>query len=214
MPYSPSKVDQTLGASLNGAERMALLDHALAGAPHNLATVDTWFFAYGTMLDAPPFRPIDDEVVVCKGWSRRFCLSDPLLRGTAEKPGAVLGLVAGDQCAGVAWRLLAQTARADLSRVFEDELPLPFHKTTWARVTSPRGQAFALVLIANESSPLFQPTLTRSEIVERLGHSRGEAGTNRQYLEDVIAALDHRGIPDLDLIRLLREACPSRSKES
>lgn len=212
MPSSELIIDQSRAAVLDRAERLALLDQALARAPHDIATVDTWFFAYGAMLESPPFRPVSDEIVVCEGWSRRFCLSDPLLRGTADEPGVVLGLVAGDQCAGVAWRLLAQTVRADLGRVFEAELRLPFYKAVWARVTSSRGEAFALVLIADETSPLFQPTLTRREIIERLGRSRGEAGTNAQYLEDVVAALDHRGIPDLDLTRLLRDLRPSRQE--
>jgi len=202
-------IDQARVAPLDRAERLALLDQALAQAPHDVARSDTWLFAYGAMLEAPPFRPVSDEVVVCEGWSRRFCLSDPLLHGTAEKPGVVLGLVAGDRCAGVAWRLLAQTARADLARVFEAELRLPFYKTTWARVTSSRGEAFALALIADETSPLFQPTLTRREIIERLGTGAGEAGINAQYLENVVAALDRRGVPDLDLTRLLRELRPS-----
>jgi len=198
-------VDQARAAPLAPSERMVLLDQALARAPHDVATVDTWFFAYGAMLEEPPFKPVSDEVVVCEGWSRRFCLSDPLLRGTADQPGVVLGLVAGDRCAGVAWRLLAQTARADLARVFEAELRLPFYRTTWARVTSSRGEAFALVLIADETSPLFAPTLARREVLDRLRTGHGEAGPNVQYLEEVVASLDHRGIPDLDLNRLLRE---------
>lgn len=212
MPSLEFLIDQTRIAPLNHAERLALLDQALARAPHDVARADTWLFAYGAMLEAPPFHPVSDEVVVCEGWSRRFCLSDPLLRGTAEKPGVVLGLVAGDRCAGVAWRLLAQTARADLARVFEAELRLSFYRTAWARVTSSRGEAFALVLIADETSPLFQPTLTRREIIDRLERSRGEAGTNAQYLESVVAALDHRGVPDLDLTRLLRDLRPSRQE--
>src|SRR4051812_9099652 len=117
MPSSELVADQGHIALLDRAERLSLLDQALAKAPHDLATVDTWFFAYGAMLEDPPFRPIAEEVVVCQGWSRRFCLTDTLVRGTPEDPGVVLGLVAGDQCAGVAWRLLAQTARADLERV-------------------------------------------------------------------------------------------------
>lgn len=212
MPSSELMIDQTRVAVVGGAERLALLDQALARAPHDLATVDTWLFTYGAMLEDPPFSPVSEEVVACEGWSRRFCLSDPLLRGTAEEPGVVLGLVAGDQCAGVAWRLLAQTVRADLARVFEAELQLPFYKAAWARVTSTRGEASALVLIADDTSPLFQPTLTRREVIERLGRSRGEAGTNAQYLENVVAALDHRGVPDLDLTRLLRDLRPSRQE--
>jgi cation transport protein ChaC len=185
--------------------RITMLDEALARAPHDVTRVDTWFFTYGAMLETPPFTPVEDEVVVCEGWRRDFCLADTLLRGTAERPGAVLGLLAGGTCTGVAWRLLAQRAREDLIKVFEDELRLPFYRAGWTRVRSPRGETFALILRADEESPLFQPTLSRDDLLDRLAGSHGEAGPNAAYLENVVAALNRRGVPDLELSRLLRE---------
>lgn len=185
---------------------MALLDDALACAPHDVGKADTWFFAYGAMLESPPFLPVSDEVVTCEGWRRDFCLSDPLIRGTAEHPGAMLGLLAGGRCAGVAWRLQAQSARHDLTEVFKQEFRLPFYKAGWARVSSPRGEVLALMLHADEASPLFEPNLGRDDVLHRLSTCRGEAGANSDYLEEVVASLDRRGVPDLALTRLLRQA--------
>jgi cation transport protein ChaC len=192
-------------APLDRETRIALLDQALAQAPHDVTRVDTWLFAYGAMLEAPPFQPVSDEVVVCEGWRRDFCLADPLMRGTPEQPGAMLGLLAGGHCTGVAWRLLAQPVRNDLITVVDNELRLPFYRLGWARVRSNRGETFALILRADEASPLFQPNLMREEVLDRLAACRGEAGANADYLAEVVAALGRRGIPDLELSRLLRD---------
>lgn len=179
------------------------MDQALAAAAHDVSRQDSWLFTYGAMLEAPPFDPVDRQIVACPGWRRAFCLSDPKLRGTPEYPGLTLGLVKGDQCVGVAWRLAAQTIRRDLGRVFAAELKLPFYRAAWLPIRSPNGQATALTLVADTAGPLFEPHLSDGQVVHRIAASRGPEGANADYLHEVVSALDRAGVADLYLNRLL-----------
>jgi cation transport protein ChaC len=179
------------------------VDQVLAAAAHDASRQDSWLFTYGAMLEAPPFDPVDRQIVACPGWRRAFCLSDPKLRGTPEHPGLTLGLVKGDQCVGVAWRLAAQTVRQDLGRVFAAELKLPFYRAAWLPIRSPNGHAIALALVADTSGPLFEPHLSDGQIARRVAASRGPEGANADYLHEVVSALDRAGVADLHLSRLL-----------
>lgn len=179
-----------------------MVEEALAAAPAHLAKRDIWLFTYGAMLEDPPFTPVDQVTIVCEGWRRAFCISDPKFRGDAEHPGLTLGLVAGHHCVGVAWRVLAQTAEQDLARVFAIEMQLPRYRAQWAPIRNARGHDTALVLTADTTDPDFQPHLSDAEIVGRIATSTGPHGANAEYLDKVVAALDRRGVADLYLNRL------------
>jgi cation transport protein ChaC len=180
---------------------------ALAAAPHDASRRDSWLFTYGAMLETPPFNPVDRQVVACLGWRRAFCLSDPKLRGTPEHPGLSLGLLKGDQCVGVAWRLAAQTVRDDLRRVMDAEMRLSFYDAGWLPIQSPKGRTTALALVSDPLGIFLEPHLGEERIIERIATSCGPQGTNADYLRDVVAALDRAGVADLYLNRLWLGVC-------
>ena len=57
-----------------------------------------------------------------RGWRRRLCVYSHIYRGTAERPGLVLGLDQGGACRGVAFRVEAVHAEATLHYLREREL--------------------------------------------------------------------------------------------
>lgn len=117
----------------DAAERARNLDAVLSAMPKDLRPDQLWIFAYGSMLEAPPFQSPESRVAVLPGWRRRFCLADPMIRGTAAQPGLTLGLEPGDSCAGVTWRLPPGGAREALLKVWEREMRLPFYEARWLR---------------------------------------------------------------------------------
>jgi cation transport protein ChaC len=183
------------------------VDQALTAAPHDASKQDSWLFTYGALLETPPFDPVDRQIVACRGWRRAFCLSDPRLRGAPEHSGLILGLVEGDQCVGVAWRLAAQTIREDLKRVMAAEMKLPLYGASWLPIQSPKGRTTALALVSDRSGMFFEPHLDEERIVERIAASSGPEGTNADYLREIVAALDRAGVADLYLNRLWRGVC-------
>ncbi len=58
-----------------------------------------WFFAYGSLMWDPPFRPAEARAARIFGWHRAFCVSSETYRGTPERPGLTLGLRRGGSCA-------------------------------------------------------------------------------------------------------------------
>ena len=63
-------------------------------------THDLWIFAYGSLMWRPGFAA--EEVVHARlvGWRRSFCIYSRFHRGSARRPGLVLGLDRGGVCEG------------------------------------------------------------------------------------------------------------------
>jgi cation transport protein ChaC len=62
---------------------------------------DMWVFAYGSLIWRPGFDFSARRKAVVVGWRRRLCIYSHHYRGTADRPGLVLGLDEGGECAGV-----------------------------------------------------------------------------------------------------------------
>lgn len=189
----------------SAAEIDALLADALAAAPHDVDREDSWFFVYGSMLETPPFKATERRVAVIRGLARRFCLADPLLRGTEAQPGLTLGLDVGEQCVGLAWRLSHRSARRDIAAFWPGEMELPLYVARWLMIAlDGAGAAPALVLVADPVGPLFERGLCPDAIVTRIATCVGSKGSNADYLFEAAGGLARAGIPDPDLDRLAR----------
>jgi glutathione-specific gamma-glutamylcyclotransferase len=180
----------------------ASLGQALAAAPRDSARSGTWLLVYGSMLKEPPFTPEAQRHAVLEGWERVFCLADPKMRGTPQHPGLSLGLVRGPQCTGVAYRLAAHSLRDDLKGVWQREMVLPFYTACWLQAQTPQGPVPVLTFCTDLHGPLYEPSLSEAERLERLATCGGENGSNAAYLEETVQQLEEVGIPDARLAQL------------
>ena len=82
-----------------------------------------WVFAYGSLIWRPGFEHAGQHRALLRGWHRSFCLWSTRYRGTAERPGLVLGLDRGGACQGVVFRVPGRMAAEVLRYLDDRELP-------------------------------------------------------------------------------------------
>ncbi len=107
-----------------------------------------WVFAYGSLLWNPLFPFADARPAMVCGLHRRFCLWSLGSRGTVAAPGLVLGLDRGGSCRGVAYRLPANCARAELALLWRREMVVGSYRPRWLHVRPLQSAGQPLVALA------------------------------------------------------------------
>src|SRR5205823_11445244 len=77
------------------------------------AAGDLWVFGYGSLMWRPDFPFVERVEARLVGAHRALCVYSFVHRGTAQRPGLVLGLDRGGTCRGIAYRV-SVTKRADV----------------------------------------------------------------------------------------------------
>jgi glutathione-specific gamma-glutamylcyclotransferase len=165
-----------------------------------------WVFAYGSLVWNPEFQFRRKAVATVYGWHRAFCVSSTRYRGTAQKPGVVLGLDRGGCVQGIAYELRARDRIAALTGVMEREMPSersdPVYLYKLVTVHLAHGEhAQALTFVADRSRASYIH-LTEAQMLQRLRRSIGQRGPNREYAINTWQALQHMGLHDHRLARL------------
>jgi len=184
--------DEALGASLEAT---------LAKKP---AGSGWWVFAYGSLLWNPLFPFADAKPAVVRGLHRQFCLWSLGSRGTVKVPGLVLGLDRGGSCRGVAYRLPARCARAELALLWRREMVVGSYKPRWLQVKlQPAGHSLtALAFVVDRAHPQYAGRLTAARQAKVLAAAQGVFGSSADYLERARVALVTHGVVDPYLERL------------
>ena len=164
---------------------------------------DVWFFAYGSLMWDPGFKPVEVRQALLRGWHRKFCVASVIYRGTPDRPGLSLGLDRGGSCRGLALKI----AEADRDRVLaylaDREMPEEIYSCRGIRLVTEGGALQAYTLVVNRDHPLYVPPMELSAMAARIAGSAGRRGPNRDYLDQTVRHLDALGIADSLLHRLL-----------
>lgn len=165
-------------------------------------------FAYGSLLWNPGFTPVASEAGRVSGWRRSWCVESKVHRGTAERPGIVLGLVPGGVCTGVVYTVDPRDAAVIGAYLDQRELCEPGYTKTMLEVETSTGSAPAVAYVSSG--------LPHETAVEPILCAKGVSGSNLDYAVRTLEALealvgcvseDEAGLCATSL-RMLRDAAP------
>ena len=176
---------------------------------------DLWVFGYGSLMWRPGFAYEEARHARLAGYRRCFCIYSVYHRGTAKRPGLVLGLDRGGACEGIAYRVAApqlqQTvrylrAREQVNGVYrEAHVPIGL-------VAGPRREVLALAYIVERAHPSYAGQLPLALQARLIRGGHGMSGNNLDYLITTLRHLAELGIRERELERLLAVIGPHTAR--
>lgn len=185
---------------LSEAERKASLQATLAARPAG----DAWLFGYGSLIWNPTISAVESRTARIAGWHRAFCLTTMVGRGSTNNPGLVLGLDAGGECTGVAFRIGEDQLEAELSILWRREMLSGAYIPRWLDLFDEQGERFgsAIAFTIDRAGLHYAGGLAPAELVRRLATATGALGSSADYLFRTCESLRTHGIPDPALDQL------------
>jgi cation transport protein ChaC len=184
-----------------------------------------WVFGYGSLMWRPGFPHRRAVTARLTGYHRGFCIYSTHHRGSADRPGLVLGLDRGGSCTGMAFEVSAEHERATRAylsareqvngvyRVAHVTLDIIDHSSPAAARTAPE-RVLAMAYIVERSHPSYAGDLPLSEQSRLIRAARGISGCNLDYLINTVRELRRSGIREAELERLLVVSGPHFSRGS
>lgn len=137
------------------------------------------------------------------GYRRCFCIYSVHHRGTAARPGLVLGLDRGGVCHGMAFRVEAHHADATLAYLQAREQVNGVYREEHVAVRLKDGRTIlAIAYIAERAHPSFAGPLAVSHQAHIIRAARGLSGPNVEYLANTLTHLAAIGIRERELERV------------
>ena len=161
-----------------------------------------WFFGYGSLMWNPGFAHEAREPALLEGWSRGLCIYSHHYRGTAARPGLVLGLQPGGRCVGRAFgvdrprepEVLAYLdARELLGAYVYDRVGLP------VTLLADGSSVEAWCYVAKPDHEQFAGGLGREDVLRLVRGGHGLAGACADYVRSTVAHLREMGIAEPEL---------------
>jgi cation transport protein ChaC len=161
---------------------------------------DFWVFGYGSLMWRPGFDFLERRRAHVHGWSRHLCIYSHVYRGTAERPGLVLGLDRGGSCHGVGFRVAAADWAATHLYLRKRELVTAAYVERRVRLEFEVGEAAtAVTYVADRGHGQYAGRLERRRLLELVRRSHGQAGANAEYVFNTQEHLAAMGIHDSEL---------------
>ena len=175
------------------------------------STADLWVFGYGSLMWRPDFPYVEARRARLNGYHRCFCISSTHHRGTAERPGLVLGLDRGGICDGMAFRVSKDDAAHVLAALRKREQINGVYCERHLSVqldSEPRREVTALAFIVERCHPSYSGRVALSKQAHLIRGAHGRSGPNLDYLVNTVRHLQSLGIRERELERLVALAGP------
>jgi cation transport protein ChaC len=163
---------------------------------------DVWVFGYGSLMWNPAFDYAERQVGVVRGWHRRFCLWLTMGRGSSGNPGLMLALDVGGTCRGVAFRIPAERARAELLLIWRREMFGTAYLARWIQVRTACGVVPAITFVVNRTSARYAGSIADADAAAHIATATGALGSCRAYFDSTVTHLDALQISDAGLQRI------------
>ncbi|HVY21703.1 MAG TPA: gamma-glutamylcyclotransferase, partial [Bauldia sp.] len=156
---------------------------------------DFWVFGYGSLMWRPGFAHAEAIAARLAGAHRALCIYSWVHRGTADRPGLVLGLDQGGSCLGVAFRVAAENRQDVLAYLRERELVTDVYREATRRVSLADGrQVEAVAYLVRRNHPQYAGHLPRETLLALTRDAVGQSGANADYVIQTQRHLAERGI--------------------
>ena len=150
---------------------------------------ELWVFGYGSLMWRPGFSYVERHLATVHGYHRSLCVYSHVHRGTAARPGLVLGLDRGGSCRGVAFRVEAQARAATIAYLRErEQVTLVYREVTLRPRLDDGRRVEAVVYIVDQRHGQYAGRLPQDEILRLVRQGVGVSGRNPAY---VAATHDH-----------------------
>jgi cation transport protein ChaC len=164
-----------------------------------------WFFGYGSLMWNPGF--VHDAFAPARldGWCRALCIYSTHYRGTAARPGLVLGLKPGGSCIGRAIGVTPER-EAEVVAYLDDRELLDTY--VYERVRLPlmlldyRSEVRAWCYVAKPDHAQFAGHLGGEAVLRCVRQGHGLAGACADYVRNTVLHLREMSIlePELEAI--------------
>jgi cation transport protein ChaC len=166
---------------------------------------DLWIFGYGSLIWKPGFTFIEQVPARLIGEHRALCVYSWVHRGTAEKPGLVLGLDRGGACQGLAFRIAPEHRKATVAYLREREQTTSVYRevmrSVWLK-NHAQERVSALVYVSDRGHHQYAGALPIERQLHFVRQGHGASGPNIDYVLSTVKALESHGIHDAPLHQL------------
>jgi cation transport protein ChaC len=187
---------------LGRSENWRLPDHLREASRRSIlgdlqATQDLWVFAYGSLMWDPGIRFAEVRLADLEGHQRRFTYKITVGRGSPDRPALMLSLERqAGCCRGLAFRIAADSADSESEILWRREMLRGGYCPAMLPMITPQGGIMALVFASNHSHPEYVGELPLNETAAVIASASGPLGTNRSYIEQLVAQLSALSIED------------------
>lgn len=164
-----------------------------------------WVFGYGSLIWDPGFAPVETVRAWATGYARSFCLRSIQHRGTAARPGLVLGLdeQPDGRCSGLALRIAGHDHDEVLAYLRARELVTDAYQEAVLPLRLEDGrQVSALAYVMRRDHVQYAGGLALAEQARIIARAHGGRGPNAEYLFNTAAHLTRIGLGDAVLDHL------------
>lgn len=163
-----------------------------------------WVFGYGSLMWRPGFAYVERASALLRGRRRAFCIYSVHHRGTADRPGLVLGLASGGAVRGAAYLVADNDWPETWAYLREREQPTETYVEARVRVRLSTGRnVTAVTFLSDRTHPQWAGVLDPERQARLIAGARGLSGKNVDYLRDLVDHLRAEGIRDRAMERLL-----------